>query len=198
MAKSTASAVGPWQFIQATAQRFGLKINWWLDERRDIKKSTLAAVKYLRYLHREFGSWYLVAASYNMGENGLRRQIRKFNTRDFWTLCRVGALPVETMDYVPKILAATMIAKSPGIYGFTEITKLDPLDYEVVQAPGGLDLNQLADKLGVTRKSLKDLNAEVVLGYIPLKAGKHPIRVPRGSMSLISGLLKSVQVSKND
>jgi len=185
-AKSHASAVGPWQFIQATGQRYGLKINWWLDERRDLKKSTLAAVRYLRDLYSEFGSWYLVAASYNMGETGLRRQIKKHKTRDFWSLSRLGALPPETMDYVPKILAATLISKSPGIYGLEEYAKLDPLSYELYLASGGLDLNQLADHIGVTHKSLRELNSEIVLGYIPRQVDKHYIRIPKGSLSLVA------------
>lgn len=189
-ARSHAHAVGPWQFISSTAERHGLKINWWLDERRDLKKSTLAAVRYLRSLYTEFGSWYLVAASYNMGETGLRRQIKKFQTRDFWTLCRLGALPAETMDYVPKILAATMISKSPGIYGFDDLTKLNPIQYELVLAKGGTDLNLLADKIGITHKALRDLNAEILLGYIPQQVDKHFIRIPKGSMSLVSKFLE--------
>ena len=182
-AKSPAEAVGPWQFIPSTGSRYGLQVSWWLDERRDLKKSTLAAVHYLHDLYREFGSWYLVAASYNMGEAGLRRQIQKHSTRDFWVLCQKGALPSETMEYVPKILAAMMIAKSPGVYGFNNIAKMDPIDFELIQAPGGLDLDTLADHLGVTHKSLRDLNAELVTGGVPDQIEKHPIRVPRGSIS---------------
>lgn len=185
-AKSGANAVGPWQFVQATGQRYGLKVNWWLDERRDLQKSTQAAIRYIRDLYKDFGSWYLVAASYNMGENGLRRQINKFKTKDFWALSRQGALPVETMDYVPKILAAMLISKSPGLYGFTDFAHLAPLEYEVVVAPGGIDLNPLADHIGVTRKSLKDLNAELILGYVPSQISKHPIRIPKGSMMMVS------------
>ena len=143
---SHASAVGPWQFIQATGNRYGLKTSWWLDERRDWKKSTLAAIRYIHDLYAEFGSWYLVAASYNMGETGLRRQINKYKTKDFWTLCALGALPQETMDYVPKILAVMMIAKAPGLYGFHDITHFEPLEYDVVSAPGGLDLNELVPR----------------------------------------------------
>jgi membrane-bound lytic murein transglycosylase D len=188
-AKSHADAVGPWQFISTTGFRYGLHVNWWLDERRDMKKSTLAAVHYLNDLYKEFGSWYLVAASYNMGESGLRRQIQKFGTRDFWVLAQKGALPAETTDYVPKILAAMMIAKSPGVYGFDHLSKLDPLDYDMVQAPGGLDLNTLADHLGVTHKSLRDLNAELVTGYIPPQIDKYLIRVPRGSVAIATDFM---------
>lgn len=183
---SHASAVGPWQFIQATGNRYGLHTSWWLDERRDLRKSTLAATRYLRDLYKEFGSWYLVAASYNMGENGLRRQIKKHKTKDFWALSKLGALPAETVDYVPKILAAMMIAKAPSLYGFRDLSQYNPLEYEVYMASGGTDLKDLAKQLGVTEKSLKDLNAELVLGYIPTKLPRHAIRVPKGSLSLVA------------
>jgi membrane-bound lytic murein transglycosylase D len=185
-AVSEAEAVGPWQFIAPTGNRYGLQKNWWLDERRDLKKSTLAAIRYLKDLREEFGSWYLVAASYNMGEAGLRRQIKKYQTKDFWTLVQKGALPEETQEYVPKILAAMLIAKAPNLYGFRDIEKLDPLDYEVVSVPGGTDLNGVADHLGVTRKSLKDLNAEILLGYIPRQIDRHFIRVPKGASTMVS------------
>lgn len=185
-AVSHASAVGPWQFIEATGLRYGLSKTWWLDERRDLKKSTLAAIRYLRDLYSEFGSWYLVAASYNMGENGLRRQIKKYGTKDYWTLIQLNALPAETQEYVPKILAAMLIAKAPNLYGFRELEKMDPLEYEIVLVPGGVDLGSLADHLGVTRKSLKDLNAELYLGYIPRHIDKHFIRVPKGAGRIVS------------
>lgn len=185
-AVSHANAVGPWQFIAPTGIRYGLRNNWWLDERRDLKKSTLAAIRYLKDLREEFGSWYLVAASYNMGENGLRRQIKKYNTKDYWSLVNKGALPAETQEYVPKILAAMLIAKAPNLYGFRDVERLNALDYEVVSVPGGTDLDAVADHLGVTRKSLKDLNAEILLGYIPRQIDKHFIRVPKGASNMVS------------
>lgn len=183
-AVSNAQAVGPWQFIESTGKNYGLRKSWWLDERRDIKKSTLAAIKYLKDLKQEFGSWYLVAASYNMGEAGLRRQIKKYQTTDYWQLVRYKALPQETQDYVPKILAAMMIAKAPNLYGFRDIDAQFPLQYEVVWAPGGTDLDSLADYLNVTRKAIKDLNSELVLGYIPKQTSGHYIRIPLGSLSV--------------
>lgn len=185
-ATSQADAAGPWQFIKPTGARYGLEHNWWLDERRDLKKSTSAAIRYLKELYEEFGSWYLVAASYNMGENGLRRQIKKYGTRDYWTLIKLSALPAETQEYVPKILAAMLISKAPNLYGFRGVEKMAPLEYEVVLVPGGTDLDSLADHLGITRKSLKDLNAELFLGYIPRQIERHYIRVPRGAGRLVS------------
>lgn len=186
---SHADAVGPWQFIEATGSRYGLSKNWWLDERRDLKKSTLAAIRYLKDLHQEFGSWYLVAASYNMGENGLRRRIKKYGTKDYWTLIKLNALPQETQDYVPKILAAMLISKAPNLYGFRDLEKMDPLTYDIVVVPGGTDLANLADHLGVTRKSLKDLNAELYLGYIPRQVEQHFIRIPKGAGQAVSSYI---------
>lgn len=185
-AVSHANAVGPWQFIQPTGARYGLRVNWWLDERRDLLKATRAAIRYLKDLHGEFGSWYLVAASYNMGENGLRRRIQRHGTKDFWKLIEKKALPLETEDYVPKILAAMLIAKAPNLYGFRNLERMEPLEYDIVVAPGGTDLDKLADFLGVTRKAMKDLNAEIILGYIPRQVGSHKIRVPKGAGQIVS------------
>lgn len=189
-AVSEAQAVGPWQFIASTGARYGLAKNWWLDERRDLRKATQAAIKYIQDLYQEFGSWYLVAASYNMGENGLRRQIKKYKTRDYWTLIKKNALPKETQEYVPKILAAMLISKAPNLYGFRELERRDPLEYDIALVPGGTDLGLMADYLGMTRKSLRDLNSELVLGYIPRQVERHFIRVPKGSQKMITEYLQ--------
>ena len=183
-AVSSSQAVGPWQFIGSTGKNYGLKQTHWLDERRDLKKSTQAAVKYLQDLHNEFGSWYLVAASYNMGEGGLRRRIKKYGTSDYWELVNRNALPQETQDYVPKILAAMMIAKAPNLYGFRGLEQASPLNSEVVLAPSGIDIDLLADYLNVTRKSLRDLNAQLTAGYIPRTISGYTINVPFGSSLL--------------
>lgn len=185
-AVSHANAVGPWQFIAGTGKRYGLDQKWWLDERRDLAKATVAATRYLRDLYEEFGSWYLVAASYNMGEGGLRRQINKYKTKDFWALARYGALPKETTDYVPKIIAAMMISKSPSLYGFFDISQYEAYDFDEVSVPGGTDLRDLAEKIGVTSKTLKDLNSELLLGYVPSQVRHHKIRVPKGAGTLVA------------
>jgi hypothetical protein len=120
LARSRARAVGPWQFISATGKRYGLMVNWWVDERRDIRKSTLAAVDYLRDLYGIFQSWELAAASYNAGEAKIARAVRRFGTKDFWVISRQRFLRPETRDYVPKIIAAAIIAKNRGQFGFVE------------------------------------------------------------------------------
>lgn len=185
-ATSQAEAVGPWQFIEPTGNRYGLKKSWWLDERRDLRKATKAAIGYLRDLYQEFGSWYLVAASYNMGENGLRRQIKRYKTKDYWTLIRANALPAETQEYVPKILAAMLISKAPNLYGFRELEKMTPVEYEFVAVQGGTDIGHIADQIGVTRQSLKELNAELTLGYVPRQIPSHYIRIPKGAAKLLA------------
>ena len=117
-AKSHAKAVGPWQFISATGKRYGLMVNWWVDERRDTRKSTLAAVEYLRELYSMFQSWELAAAAYNAGESKIARGIRRYGTRDFWALTRHRFLRQETRDYVPKIIAAAIVSKNRTQFGF--------------------------------------------------------------------------------
>ncbi len=117
-ARSHAKAVGPWQFISATGKRYGLMINWWVDERRDTRKSTLAAIEYLKELNRMFQSWELAAAAYNAGESKVARAIRRFGTKDFWALTRNRFFRPETRDYVPKIIAAAIVAKNRTQFGF--------------------------------------------------------------------------------
>ncbi len=195
-ALSSADAVGPWQFIRPTGERYGLKVNSWLDERRDWAKSTKAATRYLRDLYQEFGSWYLVAASYNMGENGLRRQIQKHKTKDFWRLAELSALPKETIDYVPKILAAMLISKAPSLYGFRNIPFHQPFEFEMAYVPGGTTITQVADALGLTHQALKEMNQELVSGAIPHYVTHHPIKVPKGAGSLVAVWVKKVRYSE--
>lgn len=119
-AKSRARAVGPWQFIRQTGQRYGLVVDYWLDERRDTRKSTLAAIGYLKELYQEFGSWELAAAGYNAGENKVRRAIAKYKVNDFWEISRHRFFKRETRDYVPKIMAAAILSKNAELFGFVD------------------------------------------------------------------------------
>ncbi|HLB24989.1 MAG TPA: lytic transglycosylase domain-containing protein, partial [Nitrospirota bacterium] len=129
-AYSWAKASGPWQFIKGTATRYGLKVNSWVDERRDPVKSTKAAAAYLRDLYGMFGSWPLAMASYNCGEGNVARAVNRNGTLDFWELHKTRHLPSETKDYVPKFVAAKMIANDPEKYGFYDIEYDDPFEYE--------------------------------------------------------------------
>jgi hypothetical protein len=137
LARSHAKAVGPWQFVSATGKRYGLAVNWWVDERRDTHKSTLAAIAYLKDLHEMFGSWELAAASYNAGEGKVARAIRRYGTQDFWALTRHRYLRQETRDYVPKIIAAAIVAKNRTQFGFAPGGE-KPSEGEVVTSDGAV------------------------------------------------------------
>ena len=170
--------MGPWQFIAPTAQRFGLKINSWIDERRDIYKSTIAATKYIKYLYQMFGSWYLVAAAYNTGENRVHSAIKKHRTKNFWELVRKKALHKETTNYVPKLIAATLISKAPGLYGFRKIKYKDPTLFEYFTFPGGTNIRQLSRHLNVRSEVISSLNPELKLHTIPKTVRAHQIKIP--------------------
>jgi membrane-bound lytic murein transglycosylase D len=134
-ARSHARAVGPWQFISATGKRYGLMVNWWVDERRDTRKSTLAAVEYLRDLYSIFQSWELAAAAYNAGEAKIARAIRRFGVKDFWVLARHKFLRPETRNYVPKIIAAAIVSKNRTQFGFPA-SAIQPAPGEAVAGDG--------------------------------------------------------------
>ena len=190
-AVSHAGAMGMWQFIVPTGRRYKLHIDWWIDERKDFDKSTRAAIRYMTDLYRQMNSWYLVAASYNMGENGVRRLIKRHQTNNFWDLADKGALPAETRDYVPKIIAAMLISKAPALYGFRDLEYQMPLSFEQVAVPGGTDLVNLAGYLGVSEKYLKELNPELIKGFIPRDVKAHKIRVPKGSTMTVARFVGS-------
>jgi len=189
-AESHAAAVGPWQFIKPTAERYGLKVNWWLDERRDFDKSTRAAARYIKDLYKMFGSWYLVAAAYNTGENRIKRQIKKHGTRDFWVLAKKKAIHPETVNYVPKMIAAMLIAKAPGLYGFRKIKYQKKLNYEHFVIPGGTRLKDIAKYLNVRPSILKRLNPELVIAEVPRSVPYHKIRIPVGTTYSLSQYIR--------
>jgi hypothetical protein len=133
-AESHAAAVGPWQFIKPTATRYGLRVDVWVDERMDPKKSTVAAADYLSDLYAMFQSWELAAAGYNCGEDRVQAAIDKYQINDFWQISEY-TLPTETKNYVPKLMAALIIARSPEKYGFVGIDYHEAAFYETVMVP---------------------------------------------------------------
>ncbi|MCB0422671.1 MAG: lytic transglycosylase domain-containing protein [Bdellovibrionales bacterium] len=189
-ATSTADAVGHWQFIKTTANRYGLRTKWWLDERRDPEKSTRAAANYLADLYRMFNSWYLAAAAYNMGENGLKRLIRRYNSTNYWVLSKKRRFPRETREYIPKLMAAMLISKAPKLYGFKNIKPERPSSYDIVYVPGGFDLVNLAQFMREERSSLTKLNPELIKGFVPRTVHNHRIRVPKGTLAMVTRYLQ--------
>jgi membrane-bound lytic murein transglycosylase D len=178
-ARSRARAVGLWQFIRGTAVLYHLRCDAYVDERLDPERETRAAARYLRDLYEHFGDWHLALAAYNTGAGNVDRAIARAGTRDFWRLAETRHLMNETRGFVPAILAATILAKSPGAYGLTEETD-PPLAYDVVQVSAPVDLRVLARCSGATLGELQRLNPALLLLQTPPNAGAYEVRVPPG------------------
>ena len=180
-ARSRAQAVGYWQFIEPTGRRYGLKVDAFIDERRDPLLSTKAAGEYLKDLYSLFGSWYLAMASYNAGEYRVNRAMMKHYTRDFWNLRKNRSIPRETREYVPKFIAAYLIAQNPKKYGFHNLNYQEPIQFESVAVHQPISLKKLAQKLSLNYEDLRILNPKYVTEYVPMeKTGTTVIRVPSG------------------
>jgi membrane-bound lytic murein transglycosylase D len=181
-AHSKANAVGYWQFIRSTGKRFGMKIDTFTDERRDPVLSTRAAAEYFKALYGLLGSWHLSMSAYNVGEGRVKRAVAKYRTRDFWELIKKRrALPAETRNYVPKFIAATLIAKDPAKYGFSEIQYQDPLSYDTVALQSPISMSKLASNINVDIEELKLLNPKFRTDFVPLNtSGETVVRIPVG------------------
>ncbi len=180
-AYSRSRAAGPWQFMPATARRLDLKIDWWVDERRDPIKSTKAAASYLKYLYERFGSWNLALAAYNGGESRIGRALKYTGKRDFWTLRKTGYIARETKNYVPSFIAATAIAIHPENFGFESINYEEPLRYDEVVVKNPMDLEVAARFAGVSTMDIRDLNPELRRLCTPPNVQDYKLRVPRGT-----------------
>ncbi len=177
-AYSSMKACGPWQFIYETGGRYGLRVNHWVDERRDPEKSTVAAALYLKDLFNQFGCWYLAAAAYNAGEKRIERSIEKHETSDFWELMKYNTLPRETRQYIPRLLAAAIIAKDPEKFGFTGITYDQPIRFVNEKIPGGTPLDLVAKAASTDVTTIRALNPEVLTGIIPPDVDDYAIKLP--------------------
>jgi membrane-bound lytic murein transglycosylase D len=181
-ALSKANAKGPWQFMKATAVEQGLKHDWYVDERSDPEKATIAAAKYLKTLYKLFdGDWHLVLAAYNGGLGRVQRAIKRAGTDDFWELSDTSRyLPKETREYVPLILAAIVVAKNPAQYGFDILPEM-PIDYEKVVVPSAIDLRKVAEWTGQTIDEIQALNPELRRWTTPVATSNYEIKVPAGT-----------------
>ncbi len=181
-ATSHAGAGGPWQFMPATARRFGLRVDNWVDERRDPVKATHAAAQYLKFLYGEFGSWYLAAAAYNAGENKIRKALSMYGVNDFWSISQSDQsyLAEETKQYVPRMIAAAIIAKEPAKYGFTEVAYEPPFAYDEMTIHPTTSLAAIAKAADISTSDLADLNPELKRAASP-PGGMYTLRIPDGS-----------------
>lgn len=181
-AQSRARARGVWQFMSGTGRENGLHQNWYIDERADPEKATAAAAKYLRTLALQFdGDWHLALASYNGGPGRLQRAIKRSGRRTFWDLASTSRyLPRETREYVPMILAAMIVGRNPGAYGF-DIRPATPLAYERVAVPGAVDLRKVAEWTGTAIDDIRALNPELRRATTPAHAAGYEVKVPVGT-----------------
>lgn len=179
LACSSAKAVGLWQFMKPTGRQYDLRVDRYVDERRDPLKSTKAAVTYLSDLYLEFGDWHLAIAAYNAGPGTIRNGLKKYNVDNFWDLASKKYLRLETKRYVPKLIAALMIAKEPEKYGFTDLTYYEPLQYDTLTVGPGLSLDAIALISDSTVKEIKGLNKELLLGRTPQNKHHYVVNIPK-------------------
>jgi membrane-bound lytic murein transglycosylase D len=196
LARSRANAVGIWQFMRWTGRKYGLRVDWWIDERRDPEKSTVAAAGYLERLYERFDSWYLAAAGYNGGEGRVMSALKKHKTKEFWELASRGRpLRRETRDYIPKYLAAMIMAKDPEKYGFYELNYVEPVSYDKVKVSRPTDLKVIAKAAGTTVGEIKRLNPELKRWFTPPNYPSYEVKIPRGTAELFKERMKTIPPS---
>lgn len=189
-AYSWAHAAGPWQFISSTGKQYGLKQDFWVDERRDPIKATRAAASYLKDLYGELGHWYLAWAGYNTGSYRVRKMVERYGTNDFWVLAEERGLAKETKHYVPKLIAAALVAKNPTAFGFSEeeFQYEATLEYDEVKLTDATDLDVVARAAGVSVMDVQELNPELRRWCTPPATTSKPytLKLPRGTTTLFA------------
>jgi membrane-bound lytic murein transglycosylase D len=186
---SRVGAAGLWQFMPRTGRGYGMKRDYWLDQRRDPQRSTVAALRYLGGLYRRFRSWDLTLAAYNAGFGTVLKAVQKYNTNDYWKLARYEAgLPWSTSLYVPKIVAAAIVGENRKAFGYASIKPDRPIAAEMVKAPRSLTLAQVARATGATVSKLRLLNPELRRGRTPPRID-YWVRVPKGKAQTFYGNL---------
>jgi membrane-bound lytic murein transglycosylase D len=180
LAVSRVGARGIWQFMASRARGYGLSHNMWVDDRQDPEKSTRAAAHHLKDLYNEFGDWYLAMAAYNSGPGTVQSAVKRTGFADFWELYRRNVLPKETRNYVPIILAVTIMAKNPSQYGLNEVAMEHPSDYDTLTLTAPVDLRLVAECTGASVEDLQDLNPSLLRLTTP-REGKFELHLPAGT-----------------
>ncbi|MBC8073543.1 MAG: transglycosylase SLT domain-containing protein, partial [Deltaproteobacteria bacterium] len=190
--RSAVGAAGPWQFMEGTGGVYGLAKDYWVDERFDIERSSHAAAVYLADLHVRFGSWELALAAYNAGYGLVTTAIERANTNNFWALAEIeSGLPHATVNYVPKIVAAAVVARNRDALGFAaaDIQPLPAADWVDVEVAQSTALSDIAREIGADPELLGELNAQLVRGRTPPKRGPWKVRIPRGNAKAFAAAL---------
>ncbi len=191
-AYSRAKARGLWQFMLGTGKMYGLRQDWWIDERSDIVKSTHAAAQHLRDLYERFGDWHLAMAAYNVGSRRIDRVHRRYGkTLDYWAMVKRRMLPRETRSFVPSILAAVIIFRNPERYGFW-VEPDPPLQFETIDLDEQVDLRVVAEEIDVQVADLFALNPELRRGITPFHDDDYKLKVPLGKADLLKKRLANL------
>jgi len=195
LAVSKAGARGMWQFMGSRAQGYGLERSWWVDDRQDPEKATRAAAHHLHDLYNEFGDWYLAMAAYNSGPGTVQSAVKRTGYADFWELYRRNVVPKETRNYVPIILAVTIMAKNPAQYGLDSVVKERPIRYDTVKINYPIDLRLAAECVDATADDLLDLNPSLLRMTTP-KDSRFELHLPAGTADKFQTAVASIPADK--
>ncbi|MGD0212946.1 MAG: transglycosylase SLT domain-containing protein [Terriglobales bacterium] len=195
LAVSRAGARGMWQFMGSRAKGYGLDRSWWVDDRQDPEKATRAAAHHLHDLYNEFGDWYLAMAAYNSGPGTVQSAVKRTGYADFWELYRRNVLPKETRNYVPIILAVTIMAKNPAQYGLDSVVKEKPIRYDTVNINYPIDLRLAAECVDATASDLLDLNPSLLRMTTP-KDSNFELHLPAGTADKFQTAVASIPADK--
>jgi membrane-bound lytic murein transglycosylase D len=195
LAVSRAGARGMWQFMGSRAKGYGLERSWWVDDRQDPEKATRAAAHHLKDLYNEFGDWYLAMAAYNSGPGTVQSAVKRTGYADFWELYRRNVLPKETRNYVPIIVAVTIMAKNPAQYGLDSVIKDKPIPYDTVKIDYPIDLRLAAECVDATAEDLSDLNPSLLRMTTPKDSG-FELHLPAGTADKFETAVASIPADK--
>ena len=194
-ALSRVGARGIWQFMAGRGVGYGLHHNMYVDDRQDPEKSTRAAARHLKDLYNQFGDWYLAMAAYNSGPGTVQAAVKRTGYADFWELYNRNVLPRETKNYVPIILAATLMAKNPSQYGLDRVAMEKPDDYETVTIDYPVDLRLVADCVGATVADLQDINPSLLRLSTP-RTGTFQLHIPAGTKDRFESAIAAIPPDK--
>ena len=191
LAVSRVGARGIWQFMASRARGYGLSHSMYVDDRQDPEKSTRAAARHLRDLYKQFGDWYLAMAAYNSGPGTVQAAVKRTGYADFWELYRRNVLPKETRNYVPIILAVTIMAKNPSQYGLDDVVMDKPADSDSVTIKYPVDLRLVAECVNSTPAELQDLNPSLLRMTTP-RTGEFVLHLPAGTKDQYETAIASI------
>src|SRR5438067_2821008 len=195
LALSRAGARGMWQFMASRANGYGLQRSRWIDERQDPEKATRAAARHLKDLYNQFGDWYLAIAAYNSGPGNVQQAVRRTGYADFWELYKRNVLPKETKNYVPIILAFTVMAKNPGQYGLDKIQPALPLEIDTVRIDYPVDLRLVAECVDSDLNRLTELNPSLLRLTTP-KGATYDLHLPAGTKEKFEQAIAAIPLDK--